>query len=87
MGRRNRIPGDNSQPLKLRLFRLPFVDGDYDRWGAYWGFPANVWIAQSVDVVAFGDSLQPVELFVRANSREQARAEVRKVLPQARFYR
>jgi hypothetical protein len=81
MGRRNQLPDDTSEPVKLRLTRLPFVDGCYDRWGAYWGSPANVWCAW-VDASEF-----QVRVFVRANDRETAKAGVRAVLPNAKFYR
>ena len=86
MGRPNRIPSDNKQPIKMTLRHLPFIDGDYDTGGAYWGSPANLYRAVSVDVVAFGDSLQLVECFVRANSRKEAKANVRALLPNAKFY-
>lgn len=87
MGRRNRIPSDRTIDAKLHLQLLPFVDGCYDRWGAYWGFPANVWIAFTDYSVAFGDSLQTIEFFFRANSREEAKAKALLELPKARFYR
>ena len=88
-GRQNRIPSDQSPGNlpRLRLQRLPFVDGDYDRWGAYWGGPATVWIAWTNDGVAFGDSLQRIECFVRANNRTEAKVAVLKSLPAAKFYR
>lgn len=43
MGRRNVLPEDCNLQCELRLIRLPFVDQRYDRWGAYWGSPANIW--------------------------------------------
>lgn len=83
MGRRDQMPDDPSQPAKLRLIRLPFVDGCYDRWGAYWGSPANVWCATGE---MRGEEFT-VFLFLRADSREQAKSQVREKLPQAKFYR
>lgn len=89
MGRRNILPDDPKRATgRLRLQRLPFVDGCYDRWGAYWGSPANVWMV-------WGDLCQrplspgivETQVFVRANSRDEAKAKVREQLPQARFYR
>ena len=80
MGRRNILPDDRKADCRLRLTRLPFVDGDYDRWGAYWGSPANVWCAWgSVGEVS-------ARVFVRSNSRESAKQAVREVLPGATFY-
>lgn len=79
---RNILPPDHAAASpKMRLIRLPFVDGAYDRWGAYWGSPANVWCATGdcEEIVAF--------VFVRADSREQAKQLVRESIPNARFYR
>lgn len=44
MGRRNR---DDLEEDVGRVFlqRVPFIDGCYDRGGAYWGAPANLWRA------------------------------------------
>lgn len=81
MGRRNVLPDDRNIPAKLHLVRLPFVDGCYDKWGAYWGSPANVWCA-------WGDCAEvAVKVFIRANDRREAKARVREELPNARFYR
>lgn len=87
MGRASRIPSKLDGPLKFHLQRLEFVDGDYDKGGAYWGSPANVYIARSNDETDFGDSLQTVETFVRANSREEAKQKVLAQIPSAKFYR
>jgi hypothetical protein len=76
MGRRNVLPAQTSP--KLRLQRLPFVDGCYDRWGAYWGSPANVWCAWDDE---------GTQLFIRGETRYSVKAEIKKNLPQARFYR
>lgn len=85
MGRRNLIPSV-PQPCKMSLTRLRFVDGDYDQGGAYWGSPANLWRAYG-EACHFGDSLQCPEVFVRANSRAEAKAEVLQLFPTATFYR
>jgi hypothetical protein len=77
MGLRDVLPEDRSKPIRLALIRLPFVDGCYDRWGAYWGSPANVWCAHADAVI----------VFVRADSRNQAKATVQKRIPGARWYR
>jgi hypothetical protein len=76
-GRRDELPDDSTAPVKLRLTRLPFVDSDYDRWGAYWGSPANLWCAWT----------DGVRLFVRADDRDTAKMLVAKKLPNAKFYR
>jgi hypothetical protein len=79
MGRPDRLPLVTAGAcLKLRLQRLPFVDGCYDRWGAYWGAPATVWCAWSGE---------DVRVFVRADSREIAKAKVKTLVPAAKFFR
>jgi hypothetical protein len=75
-GRRDVLPDDQSSS-KLRLNRLPFVDVDYDRWGAYWGSPANVWCAWDGDV----------RVFVRADDRAEAKKLILTKLPTAKFHR
>lgn len=92
MGRPNILPEKPDQAIKLRLQRVPFVDGDYDRWGAYWGCPANVWAyTNRVDASGGYDTKgapgQLVELFVRGNTRDQAKSAVRALLSLAKFYR
>ena len=74
MGRRSFIPADYAG-TKLRLTRLPVVDGAYDRWGAYWGAPANVWCA-------WGDTdSEGLTCFVRGNTRDDAKAAVNHIWP------
>ena len=53
---------------RCRLFYVPFVDGDYDQGGAYWGSPANLW-------ACLDDDLDPIA-FVRARDRAAAYAAV-----------
>lgn len=78
MGRRSYIkPREDSGKLYVRL--LPFVDGCYDKGGAYWGSPANLYRAVTSDC--------EVEIFVRANSREDAKNQVLKVYPSAEFFK
>lgn len=55
-----------------RCFRVRFVDGDYDEGGAYWGAPANVYCCTN------GEGLQ---IFTRADSRKEAKAEFKKRCP------
>lgn len=51
----------------VRLFYVPFVDGCYDRGGAYWGGPADLYCATDG---------QDWRAFVRARSRQDAAAKV-----------
>lgn len=99
MGRLNR---DELEDEVGRVFlqRVPFVDGCYDRGGAYWGAPANLWRAYAekeatkdnplnahlIYPVRAGDILV-FEQFIRANSREQAKALLLEDFPTISFYR
>jgi hypothetical protein len=92
MGRRDVLPDDPQGMIKLRMVNLPFVDGCYDRGGAYWGSPANIYLAFTGFAVYSpatpGFELIPeFQVYVRANSRHEAKQKVRKELPNARFYR
>lgn len=82
MGRRDNLPEDTQSIGKLRLQRLPMIDhGAYDRWGAYWGQGTPIYIAH-------GDLAEVnAQVFVRAASREAAKAAVRSRLPGVTFYR
>lgn len=82
MGRRNNLPEDTLTIGKLRLERLPMdSEGAYDRWGAYWGIGTPLYVAH-------GDLAEVACLvFVRAASREAAKAAVRVKLPNVTFHR
>jgi len=83
-------PGNIYAPdavVKMHLVYVPFVDGCYDRGGAYWGAPANLYHAWGWPQVGEVVLDAPQEVFVRANSREEAKAEVRQVFPRAYFWR
>ena len=77
MGRAQIFPDDREAPQKLHLRRVPFVDQCYDRGGAYWGAPANLWCAWNDEC----------EFFVRSNSRHEAKQEVYTLHRPSRFYR
>lgn len=79
MGRRDVLPDNRKAAIKLHLRHVPFVDGCYDQGGAYWGGPDNLWCAWADGVV----------IYVRDPDwdREAVKAEIREVLPNARFYR
>ena len=98
MGRRNTLPADlpvgDWQPgTKLRLVRLPFVDGCYDHGGAYWGSLANLYIAtegaKCYSPTLPGFEIVPcgVTVFVRGNRRHEAKQAVKALVPDAKFYR
>ncbi len=98
MGRRNAIPESldaRAVPCLLRLVRLKWIDGDYDQAGAYWGATrAMHWRGPGARPVldyvyrATGEiGAEAVEVFVRAVSRSDAKAKVRKTLTGAEFLR
>ncbi len=74
MGRRDFT--DNSE-AKVRLFRVRFVDGDYDVGGAYWGGSSPLY-------AAIGDDFQ---VFRRFSTREEAKEGLLKEFPKLKFYR
>ena len=88
MGRLNTLT-EPSQAVKLHLVRLKMYDGDYDEGGAYWGFsPGNPMYCAFADVAPDGRPYATqVQVFVRGKSRKIAKENVRKSLPNARFYR
>jgi hypothetical protein len=77
MGRRSEQPADMVGKVSLRL--VPFVDGDYDQGGAYWGGGTPLFCAWNFRAV---DGEMRVCYF-RAASRADAKAK----LPGCTFYR
>jgi hypothetical protein len=80
-------------PMKLHLQYVPFNDGCYDQGGAYWGMPANLyvaWVYLDSDIdpdVAPEDDGCRFDHYVRANSREDAKTQILEEFPEATFYR
>ena len=62
----------------LRLRRIPINSGGYDRGGAYWGIGAPLWHVEDQDGNA---------QFLRARSRDDAKAKIAADWEGARFYR
>ncbi len=75
MGRRATL---TNLGAKVRLFRVRFVDGDYDSGGAYWGGGGGPLYA------CIGDDF---EAYRRAGSREHAKEKLLKEFPDLKFYR
>lgn len=71
MGRHGDNPANLQGVKRLHARRQGGGDG-YDKGGAYWGTPSNVW-----GVWAWLDG-EPVCTYVRANSRQQAIEKVRR---------
>lgn len=80
MGRRDNIT-ESACTIKFHLQRVPLDSGGYDPGGAYWGLGDPLY-------VAFGEGeLEVQEMFFRAKSRDDAKAQVRGAFPAATFYR
>jgi len=78
MGRPTILPEDINIQIKLRMQRVPFIDGCYDTpGGAYWGSPENLWCAWNDEVT----------VWCRAESREEAKNKILTSIPGARFFR
>lgn len=83
MGRRDTLPEDLNVPVNLHFVRLPWVDGDYDPGGAYWGRG----LGNENIYWAFGlGEFHGVEIFVRAPNHTVAKEAVRQKLPNATFF-
>jgi len=81
MGRRDTMPDDPCQTIKLRVEKLRWVDGDYDQEGAYWGY------TRGTAIYCAWDPHSGVKLFTRATSRYDAQHDFLEKVPGARFYR
>ena len=80
MGRAsNAHPGLVDEPMKFYLSRVPLNSGGYDSGGAYWGWGQPLYWYEDTE----GD----VDAFLRANSREHAKAQIREMYPLAKFFR
>lgn len=83
MGRRDELPDDRAINVKLHLSQLRWVDGGYDQGGAYWGYVPGQHI-----YVAHGDGPEfQIRVYVKCYDRIYAKNQIRKLLPNARFYR
>ena len=71
-------PNDPNDPIKLQLRKMKMVDGDYDSGSAYWGG------GNPCMYVAYNEA--GVQIFIRGHDREDAKENVRDILPQAKFY-
>lgn len=76
MGRPDRAPATDDQRFYLQ--RLDFVDGGYDRGGAYWGGRENVYRWVSQDLTGEG--------FFRAEDRRTAKKKLKLLYPRARTF-
>lgn len=72
MGRRD-THSDCDAHIKLIVHHCPFVDGDYDEGGAYWGAGEPLWRAIEPE----GD----VEFFLRGKDRWEVLEDVRELYP------
>jgi len=66
---------------KLYLQRINFVDGAYGPDGTYWGMGVPMWCAFNAPAA------QGTRVYVRARTREAAKAEVLAKLTSVSFYR
>ena len=74
-------PIESFKGARVQLREVPFVDGDYDPGGAYWGGGrdvAPVWCAWGKDANG-----EPIVAYFRARTRKEAKGKV----PGATFYR
>lgn len=72
--------------IYLYLQRVRFVDGDYGPDGTYWGGGTPLWCAFNADN-AEHKAGHGTRIYVRAASRDEAKAQVLKGYVNVRFYR
>lgn len=86
MGRSNILPTNINEPIKLRMEKLRWVDGDYDQFGAYWGAGNDIYCAYAYvnEPIDYDFS---VCIFVRAPHRTAAKMLVRDKMPEVIFYK
>lgn len=85
MGRQNSVM-EPDQEIKFHLYKMPMsACGCYDNGGAYWGAGSDkhgwMWHARGEGPNYWN------EVFVRATTRDGAKATVRSHFPKAKFYR
>jgi hypothetical protein len=84
MGRRDTIEEPETE-IKFHLYRMPMTDYCYDSGGAYWGAGDH---QLGFMYHAYGDGPEYVnQIFVRAKTRDDAKAQVKARFPNACFYR
>ena len=84
MGRKSDKLDPDGDP-KLHLRHVPFIDGDYDQGGTYWGGPANLYVAWGVQ--CFEGVEDEFTVYLRANSRDDAKSNILAECPKAKFFR
>ena len=74
---------DSEAPLYLQRVRL--IDGDYGKDGTYWGASptGHVWCACNGEDYEFAPAMG-TRIYVRAKTREEAKAEVLRLYPDAK---
>lgn len=90
MGRTEYHPQrEDSDVQKLNLAQVRINNGGYDTGGAYWGTGQTLYVAwaDSDYIEAADKETSPVEIYTRANSREQAKTNLLKVYPFIKFKR
>lgn len=86
LGRRNTCEMLPEEVGRVFLQHVPFIDGCYDKGGAYWGYPANLYRAY-VEMEITEGVIDVFEHFLRANTREKAKQALREEFPNITFYR
>lgn len=83
MGRSGNACVDPDGNTKFYLKRVELNSGGYDSGGAYWGVGQPLFWALQANC----EEGQPEELFFRAADREAAKAHIRRLNPNAAFFR
>lgn len=91
------LPVDAKAPIKLRLVKVPVDRGGYAPNGAYFGLTRgmDLYHAESIEKMAVDvydwvtneQAVRTVRVICRATDRAGAKANIRAMLPNAKFYR
>jgi hypothetical protein len=75
--------------LKFSLYRIRINNAGYDSMGRYWGVGNPLWTAEAdfPDWKPADGFPSGLDFQFRATDRERAKAMIREVYPNARFYR
>jgi hypothetical protein len=82
MGRRKNLPENKDAKGKLQMRRLHLYDGAYDEGGAYWGMGRPLYHAEG----ELDGEDEITVLFLRADSRQDAKDFIRETLPNVTFF-
>lgn len=86
LGRASSPAKDKTVARKFTLQHIRINSGGYDSGGAYWGIGARLYWAHSEPPEGWIGPNAIVEHFIRAHNRTHAKATIRVLYPNAKFF-